>query len=87
MLPLIALDALDDDLRRCALLRLASFRCFGFGGFLLGVLFRTLLGVDAKGREVLGGGVGGVELGVEGWVFGFQPVGTFLGRAAEFTVL
>lgn len=64
MLPLIALDALDDDLARSTLLALPRLCCFGLGGFLLCVFFGALLGVDAEGGEVLGCGVGRVQLGV-----------------------
>jgi hypothetical protein len=48
MLALVALDALDDDFGGGALLGLARFGGLGFGGFLLGVFFGALLGVDAE---------------------------------------
>jgi hypothetical protein len=87
VLALVALDALDDDFGGCALLALAGFGGFGFGGFLLGVFFGAFLRVDAEGGEVLGEGFAGVEGGVEGGVRGGEPFGAFLGGAAEFTVL
>lgn len=87
MLALVALDALDDDFGGGALLGLARFGGFGFGGFLLGVFFGALLGVYRQGGEVLGEGFGRVELVVEVGVRGGEPFGAFFGGAAEFTVL
>jgi len=87
VLALVALDALDDDFGGCALLTLARFSCLGFGGFLLGVFFGALLGVDGQRGKVLGERFGRVELVEEGRVGGREPFGAFLGRAAEFTVL
>ena len=87
MLALVALDALDDDFGGGALLGLARFGGFGFGGLFLGVFFGALLGVDGEGGEVLGEGFGGVELVVEVGVRGGEPFGAFFGGAAEFTVL
>lgn len=87
VLALVALDALDDDFGGCALLALAGFGGFGFGGFLLGVFFGAFLRVDAEGGEVLVEGFVGVEGGVEGGVGGGEPFGAFFGGAAKFTVL
>jgi hypothetical protein len=50
---LVALDALDQDLRRCELFGAARFGGRGFGGFLLRVFFGAFLGIDGEGREVL----------------------------------
>jgi hypothetical protein len=87
VLALVALDALDDDFGGGALLGLAGFRGFGFGGFLLGVFFGALLRVYGEGGEILGEGFAGVELVEEVWVGGGEPFGAFFGGAAEFTVL
>ena len=86
-LPLVALDPLDGDFGRGALLRFPRFERFGFGGFLLRVLLGAFLRVDAEAGEVLGERFAGVECCVEGWVGGGEPLGAFLGGAAEFTVL
>ena len=87
MLALVALDALDDDFARGALLAFARFGCFGFGGFLLRVFFGAFLRVDGEGGEVGGQGFGAVELGVLRGRVRCEPVFAFFRRAAEFTVL
>jgi hypothetical protein len=87
VLALVALDALDDDFARGALLGLAGLGGLCFGGFLLGVFFGALLRVYGERGEVLGQGFGGVELVEEVGVRGGEPFGAFFGRAAEFTVL
>lgn len=87
VLALVALDALDDDFGGRALLALAGFGGFGFGGLLLRVFLGAFLCVDAEGGEVLGEGFAGVEGCVEGGVGGGEPFGAFFGGAAEFTVL
>lgn len=87
VLALVALHALDDDLARRALLALAGFRRLRFGGLLLCVFLRALLGVDAQAGEVLRERFGRVQRGVERRVCFFEPFGAFLGRAAKFTVL
>lgn len=84
---LVALDALDDDLARGALLGLLALGGFSFGSLLRGVLLRALLGVDAEGAEVLREGLVAVDLGVEVGVVGEEPVGALFGGAAVFTVL
>lgn len=87
VLALVALDALDDDFGGRALLALAGFGGFGFGGFLLGVFLGAFLRVDTERGEVLGERFAGVEGCVEGGVGGGEPFGAFFGGAAEFTVL
>lgn len=87
VLALVALHALDDDLARRALLALAGLRRLGFGGLLLRVFLRALLGVDAQAGQVLRERFRGVQRGVERRVCFFEPFGAFLGRAAELTVL
>jgi hypothetical protein len=87
VLALVALDALDDDFGGGALLGLARLGGLCFGGFLLGVFFGALLGVDAERGQVLGEGFGRVEVVVEVGVRGGEPFGAFFGGAAEFTVL
>lgn len=52
--PLVALDALDGNFGRRALLALARLGCFGFGGLLLRVFLGALLSVDGERREVRG---------------------------------
>jgi hypothetical protein len=87
VLALVALDALDDHFAGGALLGLARFGGLGFGGFLLGVFFGALLGVDGQGGEILGERFRRVEGVVEVRVGGREPFLAFFGRAAEFTVL
>lgn len=54
---LVALDALDDYGACGALLGFSRFGCFGLEGFLVGVLFGALLGIDGEGAEAGGYGV------------------------------